>query len=159
MKPFVKVCESKVLRRSVVVCCGTKDELKKLFFDPKTFDGFEPSPKEHRETWAQLEDGWRKTVDEPDVGALGFTMRFRGDVFVVLPKWDSRVFVHEAYHAAQRMLQEIGTDDEELGAYLVEWLFEEICWGEGPGERNTKWTTRRTTTPPRTSRSGSRSGS
>ena len=131
MKPFVKVCESKLLRRSVVVCCGTKAELKKLFFDPKTFDGFEPAPKEHRETWAQLEESWNRTVDEPDIGALGFTIRFRGDVFIVLPKWDSRVFVHEAYHAAQRVLQEIGTDDEELGAYLVEWLFEETCWGRG----------------------------
>ena len=138
MKPFVKVCESKVLRRSVVVCCGPKAELKRLFLDPKTFDGFEPSPKEHRATWAQLEDSWRKTVDAPDVGALGFTMRFRGDVFVVLPRWDSRVFVHEAYHAAQRILQEIGTDDEELGAYLVEWLFEEICWSEDSGERKRK---------------------
>ncbi len=134
MKPFVKVCFSNVLRRSVVVCCGTKAELKRLFFDPMTFDGYAPSPKEHRETWARLEESWRSTVDEPDVGALGFTIRFRGDVFVVLPKWDPRVFVHEAYHAAQRILQEIGTDDEELGAYLVEWLFEEICPdGRRPG--------------------------
>ena len=136
MKPFVRVCESKVLRRSVVVCCGTKAELKKLFFDPKTFDGFAPSLKEIRETWAQLEESWRITVDEPNVGALGFTIRFQGDVFIVLPKWDSRVFVHEAYHAAQRVLQELGTNDEELGAYIIEWLFEEICWsGEGKGKR------------------------
>ena len=135
MKPFVKVCESKVLRRSVVVCCGPKAELKRLFLDPKTFDGFEPAPKEHRATWAFLESKWRETVAEPGVGALGFTARFRGDVFVVLPAWDSRVFVHEAYHAAQAVLREIGTDDEELGAYLAEWLFEEICWGVRPGER------------------------
>lgn len=132
-KPFIRVCESNVLRRSVVVCCGTKAELKKLFFDPKTFDGLAPSPKEIRETWARLEKCWRETVDEPNVGALGFTVRLQGDVFVVLPKWDSRVFIHEAYHAARRVLQELGTDDEELGAYLIEWLFEEICWGERPG--------------------------
>jgi hypothetical protein len=115
----------------VVVCCGTKAELKRLFFNPKTFDGFAPSPREHRETWRHLEAKWRETVDAPDVGALGFTTRFRGDVFVVLPRWDSRVFVHEAYHAAQFVLREIGTSDEELGAYLVEWLFEELCRGRG----------------------------
>ena len=128
MKPFIRVCESKVLRRSVVVCCGTKAELKRLFLDPKTFDGSAPSPRECRETWRYLEARWSETVDEPDVGALGFTTRFRGDVFVVLPKWDSRVFVHEAYHAVQFVLREIGTSDGELGAYLAEWLFEEICW-------------------------------
>jgi len=58
-----------------------------------------------------------------------------GDVFVVLPEWDSRVFVHEAYHAAQAVLRIIGTQDEELGAFLVEWLFGEICWDVRPGER------------------------
>lgn len=128
MKPFIRVCESKVLRRSVVVCCGTKAELKRLFSDPKTFDRPAPSPRGCRETWRYLEARWNETVDEPDVGALGFTTRFRGDVFVVLPKWDSRVFVHEAYHAVQFVLREIGTSDEELGAYLAGWLFEEICW-------------------------------
>lgn len=61
-------------------------------------------------------------------GALGFTIKDGGDVYVVLPKWDPRVFVHEAYHAAQAVLRIVGTQDEELGAYLVEWLFEEVCW-------------------------------
>ena len=133
MKPFIKVCESKVLRRSVVVCCGTKAKLKRLFLDPKTFDGFEPSPREHRETWRYLETKWRETVDGPDGGADGFTTWFRGDVFVVLPKWDLRVFVHEAYHAAQAILRIVGTQDEELGAFLVEWLFEEMRWIEKKG--------------------------
>lgn len=128
MKPFVRVCESKVLRRSVVVCCGAKSELKRLFFDPKTLDGFELSPRGRRETWRYLEEKWRETVDDPDVGALGFTTRFRGDVFIVMPKWDSRVFVHEMYHAVRYVLREVGTSDEELGVYLAGWLFEEICW-------------------------------
>ena len=128
MKPFVRVCESKVLRRAVVVCCGAKAELKRLFFDPKTFDGFALSSRALRGTWRHLETAWRGAVDDPDAGALGFTTQFRGDVFVVLPKWDSRVFVHEAYHAVQFVLRETGTSDEELGAYLAEWLFEEICW-------------------------------
>lgn len=35
MKPFVKVCASKVLRRGIVVCCGPKPAVRKLFLDPK----------------------------------------------------------------------------------------------------------------------------
>lgn len=143
VKPFIRVCESKVLRRSVVVCCGTKEEIKRLFLDPKTFDGIVLSLGELRETWANLEETWRTTMDDPDSGAIGFTVSFRGDVFIVLQKWDSRVFVHEAYHAAHYILREISTDDEELGAYLVEWLFEEICWSEGSDGRKRNGKTRK----------------
>ena len=132
MKPFVKVCESKVLRRGIVVCCGPKPAVKKLFLDPKTFPGYGVSDRFLKSQWRIVEDAWRKTSECPG-GALGFTVRDGGDVFVVLPKWDSRVFVHEAYHAAQAVLHIIGTQDEELGAFIVEWLFEEICWNEGPG--------------------------
>lgn len=123
MKPFVKVCESKVLRRSVVVCCGTKAELKRLFFDPKTFDGFDLSKRLLANQWRAVERAWDDVC-----GCPGFTVVVGGDVFVVLPEWDSRVFVHEAYHAAQAVLRAISTQDEELGALFVEWLFEELCW-------------------------------
>ena len=82
-----------------------------------------------------MERAWDAACGDP-VGAVGFTVRDRGDVYIVLPKWDSRVFVHEAYHAAQAVLRITGTQDEELGAFLVEWLFEEICWGgKGKGKR------------------------
>ena len=135
IKPFVKVCESKVLRRSVVVCCGAKAELKKLFFDPKTFAGFALKPEEHRETWAYLEGEWDQTIGDPDNPALGVTTTYRGDVFILMPEWDSRVFVHEAFHAAHAVMRIIGTQDEELGAFLVEWLFEELCWHEQKGKR------------------------
>ena len=103
-----------------------REELKRLFLDPKTFDGLEPSPKEHRETWAHLAKEWDQAAD-----ANGFTTWHKGDVFIVLPRWDSCVFVHEAYHAAQAMLRYVATNDEELGAYLVEWLFEEIICRDG----------------------------
>lgn len=130
MKPFVKVCESKVLRRGVVVCCGPKTSVRKLFLDPGTFEGSGLSKRLLAKQWRVVEEAWSETSDSPG-GALGFTVRDGGDVFVVLPKWDSRVFVHEAYHAAQAVLRIIGTQDEELGAFLVEWLFEEICWRYG----------------------------
>ena len=135
MKPFVKVCESKVLRRAVVVCCGPKPAVKKLFLDPKTFDGFGLSKQFLAKQWKVVEKAWNDVMGRPG-GALGFTKRDGGDVYVVLPKWDSRVFVHEAYHAAQAVLRIIGTQDDELGAFLVEWLFEEICWV--PPERRKK---------------------
>lgn len=132
VKPFIKVCESAVLRRSVIVCCGSKDALKKLFFDPETFRQFNLSKRFLRANWRRIEEAWAD-VRASEGGALGFTLKHEGDVFVVLPEWDSRVFVHEAYHAAQAVLRIIGTQDEELGAFLVEWLFEELCWKEKRG--------------------------
>jgi hypothetical protein len=44
-----------------------------------------------------------------------------------MPEWSRHEFVHEAFHAAHTMLRIIGTDDEELGAYLAEWLYEQLC--------------------------------
>lgn len=139
MKPFVKVCDSKVLRRGVVVCCGPRPAVRKLFLDPRTFEGFGFSKQFLARQWKVVEKAWNDVCGDPG-GALGFTVRDGGDVFVVLPKWDSRVFVHEAYHAAQAVLRIIGTQDEELGAFLVEWLFEEICWrgGEKKGKTTNK---------------------
>ena len=127
MKPFVKVCESKVLRRGIVVCCGPRPAIRKLFLDPGTFEGFGFSKRFLAKQWKVVEKAWDDVCGDPG-GAVGFTVRDGGDVYIVLPKWDSRVFVHEAYHAAQAVLRIIGTQDEELGAFLVEWLFEEICW-------------------------------
>ena len=127
MKPFVKVCESKVLRRGIVVCCGPKPAVRKLFLDPRTFEGFGLSKRFLAKQWRVVEKAWNDVCGDPG-GASGFTVRDGGDVYVVLPKWDSRVFVHEAYHAAQAGRRIVGTRDEELGAFLVEWLFEEICW-------------------------------
>ena len=126
MKPFVKVCDSKILRRSVVVCCGPKPAVKKLFLDPKTFDGYGLSKQFLAKQWQFVEKSWYEACGTPG-GAAGFTTGHGGDVYVVMPKWDSRVFVHEAYHAAQAVLRIVGTQDEELGAFLVEWLFEEVC--------------------------------
>lgn len=129
MEPFIKVCDSEVLRRGVVVCCGPKPDVRKLFLDPGTFEklGFSFSKRFLARQWKVVEKAWDAACGDPG-GACGFTVRDGGDVYVVLPKWDSRVFVHEAYHAAQAVLRIIGTQDEELGAFLVEWLFEKTCW-------------------------------
>jgi hypothetical protein len=130
MNPFVKVCESKVLRRGIVVCCGPKISVRKLFLDPETFPGFSFSKRFLANQWKVVETAWDDACGAPG-GMSGFTTVRGGDVFVVLPKWDSRVFVHEAYHAAQAILRLVGSQDEELGAYLVGWLFEEIGWRDG----------------------------
>ena len=135
VKPFVRVCESEILRRSVVVCCGTKPELKKLLFNASRPYDLPMSALD--ETWGHLEGCWADMIDG-EHKALGFTTRFHGDVFVVLPEWDSRVFVHEAYHAARLVLKEVDSDDEELGAYLIEWLFEKICWSKRSGGKEGK---------------------
>lgn len=131
-KPFIKVCESVVLRRSVVVLCGPKEKIKRLFFDPEMFRQYELPERVRRANWRKIE----RAGDEVGVwtgDVLGLTLKDGGDVFIVLPEWDSRVFVHEAYHAAQAVLRIIGTQGEELGAFLVEWLFEELCWKEKRG--------------------------
>ena len=132
VKPFIKVCESAVLRRSVVVCCGPRERLRKLFFDPETFGRYNLPKRVLRANWREIKRAWDDT-GLGSGGALGFTLKYKGDVFVVLPEWDSRVFVHEAYHVAQAVLRCVGTQDEELGAFLVEWLFEELCWKEKKG--------------------------
>ena len=126
VKPFIKVCESKVLRRAVVVCCGPKDKLKELYFNPATFKPYGLSKQIVHEDWQTIERTWDEVCAHPG-GALGFTLSHDGDVFIVMPKWSLSVFIHEAYHATQAVLRIIGTQDEELGAFFIEWLFEECA--------------------------------
>ena len=128
VKPFVKVCESEVLRRSVIVCCGAKAELEKLLAGASR--GYRLSKAEADETWKYLETCWAEVIDG-EHKSLGFTTRFHGDVFVVLPEWDSRVFVHEAYHAARRVMREVGGDGGELGGWRGEWVFGKGWWNGG----------------------------
>lgn len=142
--PFVRVLDNETLRRSAVVCCGGLAALKSLFFDPRTFEAYETKTGALGRTWRHLEKCWREVFGNGGAGALGLTTEYGGDMYIMLPEWDSRVFVHEAYHAVQGMLRATGTqDDEELGAYLVEWLFEKICWsppkaGEAKRKRKEK---------------------
>lgn len=143
MKPFVKYLDGGLLRRGFVVCCGPKEQVKRLFLDPKTFAGLALTPKEHGETWAYLEGAWDRTIGNPVTPALGAVAMYKGDVFILMAEWDSRVFVHEAYHATRKALCAINTDDEELGAYLVEWLFEQICWPQEARRENEKRKTKK----------------
>ena len=131
--PFIQLCEADILRRSVIVCCGKKDALEQIFFDPEgPFKGFDVTHADHSAAWAHLAKAWDEHVENPGkdvegVAANGFCYAYGGDVFLVMPEWSRHKFVHEAFHAAHAMLRIIGTDDEELGAYLAEWLYEQLC--------------------------------
>lgn len=124
--------EGAAARHSRVLWAEARSQ--KLFLDPKTFPGFDFSKRFLAKQWKVVEAAWDDAYGAPGK-ACGFTAGSGGDIYVVLPKWDSRVFVHEAYHAVQAVLRIIGTQDDELGAYLVEWLFEEVCWPGGGKSR------------------------
>ena len=118
MKPFVKNLCCEVLRRSVLVICGSLENARPLF--DRMASKFMPR-KLRDETWADIRGAWDKAREESP-GCRAITMSCHGDVYVVMPEWSIATFAHEAYHAAQAILRHVGTDDEELGAYLVEWM-------------------------------------
>lgn len=118
MKPFVKNLCCEVLKRSVLVICGGRSEARPLF---DRMASRYMSKKLRDETWADVCGAWDKAREESP-GCRAITMSCHGDVYVVMPEWSLPVFAHEAYHAAQAVLRHVGTDDEELGAYLVEWM-------------------------------------
>ena len=99
-----------------------------LFLDPKTFEGFKAGHRAVQETWAFLSDYWDRTIGNGDNPALGATAQYMGDVFILMPKWAFSVFVHEAFHATHEALRIMNTDDEEFGAYIIEWLYERMYW-------------------------------
>lgn len=127
-KCFVKAFDGGLMRRGFVVCCGPKDDVRRLFLDPKTFEGFKAGHRAVQETWAFLSDYWDRTIGDRDNPALGATAQHMGDVFVLMPEWDFSVFVHEAFHATHEALRIMNTDDEEFGAYIIEWLYEQMYW-------------------------------
>ena len=107
-----------MLKRSVLVICGSLTETRPLF--DRIASKYMPK-KTRQETWASICENWDKARKEaPECTAI--TMSSHGDAYVVMPEWSLPVFAHEAYHAAQAILRYVGTDDEELGAYLVEWM-------------------------------------
>lgn len=118
MKPFVKVLRCEVLKRGVVVVCGSLSETRPLF-DRATSQAV--SRKQRDATWLAICDSWRESREESP-GCQAITVSRHGDAFIVMPRWSLPVFAHEAYHAAQAVLRCVGTTDEELGAYLVEWM-------------------------------------
>lgn len=132
MKPFVTHLSSDVLRRSVIVVVGSREATRPLFL--KAFKGYEVTQAELRKTWDKLCERATATSEEYPQWR-GLTTAFDGDVYIVLPWWQRAVFVHEAYHATRAILRELGTDDEELGAYVLEWIYEGICGRDRPVRR------------------------
>ena len=130
MRPFVKNLCCEVLKRSVLVICGSRAEARPLFDRMAS----RYMPKQLRdETWADVCGTWDKAREEsPECRAI--TMSCHGDVYIIMPEWDLPVFAHEAYHAAQAVLRHAGTDDEELGAYLVEWMVGSVADTAGKAE-------------------------
>lgn len=128
---IIKICGIDLLKRAVVVCVGSKEAVEKKFLDPKTFKDYKLSKEEIKDTWDHIKTEWNYADDKFGI-SQGVTFAHGGDVFILMPKWDSRVFVHEAYHAAQAILRAINSSDEELGAFIIEYLFERVCWTKGP---------------------------
>lgn len=118
MKPFVKNLCCEVLKRSVIVICGNRTETRPLF--DRMASRF-MTRKMRDEAWSGICDAWDKAREESP-GCRAITMSCHGDVYVVMPEWSVATFAHEAYHAAQAILRHVGADDEEIGAYLVEWM-------------------------------------
>ncbi len=63
------------------------------------------------------------TIDEDGTGGCCFDMR--GNYYIYLEKWDEQVFLHEAYHAVRRKLEnsKIYDTNGEVGARLLEFLW------------------------------------
>lgn len=112
--------------------CGPKEKTRPMFL--KAFEGFDTTPRMLRGIWKRVEDEVAACFTErPDTQGMAF--RLDGDVYIVMPEWSRSVFIHEAYHAAHKVLKEISSDDEELGAYVIEWLTDAILGRDEPKRR------------------------
>jgi hypothetical protein len=122
MKPFVENLSCDVLKRSIVVICGEWAKTWPLY---DRMASKYMSKKTRQEIWAGICEEWDKACRESP-GCRAITAVEHGDAYIVIPEWRLSVFSHEAYHAVQAVLREVGTSDEELGAYLTEWIFRTI---------------------------------
>lgn len=125
---FCRVVHLNALRCSIVVMCGDLhgislrrkyDAEMRRVKAPKGAPTFDEQVK-----WLDEEKRSHTGVTRVDLDC--------GDVTVHLNNWDSGVFVHEAYHAACGVMKARGIEDPstETGAYLVEYLFNEIVNAE-----------------------------
>ena len=75
-----------------------------------------------------IED-WNKTKTN------AMTYVYNGDVYIVFNRADKKVgagiLCHEVYHAVNRLFDIIGykvdTTNDEIGAYLMEYIYRELC--------------------------------
>ena len=131
VKPFVRVIDLDVFRRSVVFMCGSLEELDKAVKEPSKH--YSPhSVKVMSRTWPGLR---RRIADDIEssgaFSGLTSASKDESDVYIWMPEWDSSTLVHEMYHAVSAILRRIGTQDEETGAYLISHLFRSLVWVEG----------------------------
>ena len=129
MTEFARHLHSEVLRRSVVVACGDPKAVYPRFL--RAFRGFDVSRAMLKETWGRLMTAFEEH-ERVSPNLQGLTWHYEGDVYIYLPKWSTPVFVHEVYHATQAVLRDLDTHDEELGAYVQEWIYEQICGRNEP---------------------------
>lgn len=72
---------------------------------------------------------WNKTQTN------AMTYVYRGDVYILFNRKDNKVgggvLCHEVYHAVNRLFDIIGykvdTTNDEIGAYLMEFVYRELC--------------------------------
>ena len=89
-----------------------------------------------RKEWGKVVAACREVWEERRY--QGVTAHVDGDVYIHLPKWKSPVFVHEAHHATQFVMEDVGAEDKEVSALVMEWIFEKICLGGRPGPMKEK---------------------
>jgi len=133
----VKALHSDVFRRSVVVMVGELDDAMRRAFMAELRGRADAGTI--REEWDKVVAACREIWEERPY--QGVTAHVDGDTYIHLPKWKSPVFVHEAYHAMRYVMKDIGAEDEEVSALVMEWIFEEICLGDrrpGPMKEKTR---------------------
>lgn len=126
---FVHVTTIDFLERSVVLLCGSLDELDKVVGRPSKFCSAEQA-KILKRGWNDLRTVLSAELAKADLSGLTTKEDKFPDVYVWLPKWNSATLVHELFHAVGMMCRSSGIEDEETGAYLIGYLFKDIAWTE-----------------------------
>lgn len=112
MKQYVKTITIPMYYRGVLVFIGSREQLKGYL-------------DRHYPSYAPVVEAVEQTQ------AAAFTFKLDGDALIFTPQIPSSAeMVHEIFHAARHILDIIGvklTDDtEEVFAYLMEYLSEQI---------------------------------
>ena len=126
---FVHVTTIDFLERTVVVLCGSLDELDKVVGKPSRFCSAGQA-KILKRGWKDLRTVLSAELEKANLSGLTTKEDKCPDVYVWLLKWNSATLVHELFHAVGMMCESTGIKDEETGAYLIGYLFKDIAWTE-----------------------------
>lgn len=129
-KAFVHVTTIDFLERSVVVFCGSLDELDKVVGKTSKFCNAKQADILKKD-WKDIRTIFSDEFSKAQTLA-GLTTGYgkQPDVCVWLLEWNSAVLVHELFHAVGMMCRSAGIEDEEAGAYMIGYLFKDIAWTE-----------------------------